>query len=121
MSSLRSRATVISEDKKSQSSRNQKELEDLHKQKKKGTRNERGEKGQGKKLKDYIYGGLDGIITTFAIVSGVAGANLSSSVVLILGFANLLADGLSMAGIVFRIGHYSNKFSWKLPWHEIGN
>lgn len=53
----------------------------------------------GKYIKDLVYGGLDGIITTFAIVSGVAGANLSSSVILILGVANLLADGFSMAGL----------------------
>jgi VIT1/CCC1 family predicted Fe2+/Mn2+ transporter len=46
---------------------------------------------------DMVYGGLDGIVTTFAIVSGVAGANLGAGVVLILGLANLLADGLSMA------------------------
>lgn len=46
---------------------------------------------------DLVYGGLDGIITTFAVVSGVAGADLGSGVVLILGLANLLADGFSMA------------------------
>lgn len=46
---------------------------------------------------DMVYGGLDGIVTTFAVVSGVAGANLGSGVILILGMANLLADGLSMA------------------------
>ena len=46
---------------------------------------------------DLVYGGLDGIITTFAVVSGVAGANLDSNIVLILGLANLLADGFSMA------------------------
>lgn len=46
---------------------------------------------------DMVYGGLDGIVTTFAIVSGVAGASLGTGVVLILGLANLLADGLSMA------------------------
>ena len=46
---------------------------------------------------DFVYGGLDGIITTFAVVSGVAGANLGTSVILILGMANLLADGFSMA------------------------
>jgi VIT1/CCC1 family predicted Fe2+/Mn2+ transporter len=44
-----------------------------------------------------VYGGLDGIITTFAVVSGVAGAQLGTNVVLILGLANLLADGFSMA------------------------
>jgi VIT1/CCC1 family predicted Fe2+/Mn2+ transporter len=46
---------------------------------------------------DLVYGGLDGIITTFAVVSGVAGANLGTGVILILGMANLLADGFSMA------------------------
>jgi len=44
-----------------------------------------------------VYGGLDGTITTFAVVAGVAGASLSSGVVLILGFANLIGDGISMA------------------------
>ena len=44
-----------------------------------------------------VYGGLDGIVTTFAVVAGVAGASLSAGVVLIMGFANLVADGLSMA------------------------
>lgn len=46
---------------------------------------------------DMVLGGLDGIITTFAVVSGVAGANLGANIVLILGLANLLADGFSMA------------------------
>ena len=48
-------------------------------------------------LKDSIYGAIDGAVTTFAVVSGVAGAGLSSGVVIILGLANLLADGFSMA------------------------
>lgn len=47
-------------------------------------------------LPDIVYGANDGIITTFAIVSGVVGGNLAASVVLILGFASLLADGVSM-------------------------
>lgn len=46
---------------------------------------------------DLVYGGLDGIVTTFAVVSGVAGADLGSGVILIMGLANLFADGLSMA------------------------
>jgi len=50
---------------------------------------------------DMVYGGLDGIVTTFAVVSGVAGANLGSGIILILGLANLLADGLSMAAGAF--------------------
>ena len=53
--------------------------------------------GHGQYLKSFVYGGLDGIVTTFAVVAGVAGANLSSGVVLILGVANLIADGISMA------------------------
>lgn len=51
----------------------------------------------GAYLKDVVYGANDGIITTFAIVAGVAGAGLESSVVILLGLANLLADGFSMA------------------------
>jgi VIT1/CCC1 family predicted Fe2+/Mn2+ transporter len=48
-------------------------------------------------LRDWVYGGIDGAVTTFAIVSAVAGAQLSAKVVLVLGIANLLADGFSMA------------------------
>lgn len=48
-------------------------------------------------LGEMVYGGLDGIITTFAVVSGVAGAQLDASVILILGLANVFADGFSMA------------------------
>lgn len=48
-------------------------------------------------LGEMVYGGLDGIITTFAVVSGVAGADLGSGIVLIMGLANLFADGFSMA------------------------
>ncbi|MHA7773316.1 VIT1/CCC1 transporter family protein [Roseibium sp. M-1] len=48
-------------------------------------------------LRDWIYGGIDGAVTTFAIVAGSIGADLSTRVILILGVANLLADGFSMA------------------------
>lgn len=48
-------------------------------------------------LRDFIYGAIDGAVTTFAVVAGVEGADLSASVVLILGGANLIADGFSMA------------------------
>jgi VIT1/CCC1 family predicted Fe2+/Mn2+ transporter len=48
-------------------------------------------------LPDFIYGAIDGTVTTFAVVSGVAGASLSSDIVIILGFANLIGDGFSMA------------------------
>jgi VIT1/CCC1 family predicted Fe2+/Mn2+ transporter len=52
-------------------------------------------------LRDWIYGGIDGSVTTFAVVSGVAGARLSTWVVLVMGFANLFADGFSMAASNF--------------------
>ncbi|HVY01154.1 MAG TPA: VIT1/CCC1 transporter family protein [Candidatus Nanoarchaeia archaeon] len=48
-------------------------------------------------LPEFVYGGIDGTITTFAVVSGALGASLSSSVVIIMGVANLVADGFSMA------------------------
>ncbi|MBA3315051.1 MAG: VIT1/CCC1 transporter family protein [Planctomycetaceae bacterium] len=48
-------------------------------------------------LRDFVYGAIDGAVTTFAVVSGVAGAELPGSIVLILGAANLVGDGFSMA------------------------
>ncbi|HLC61349.1 MAG TPA: VIT1/CCC1 transporter family protein [Candidatus Nanoarchaeia archaeon] len=51
----------------------------------------------GQFLGEFVYGAVDGTVTTFAIVAGAAGASLSSGIVIILGFANLLADGFSMA------------------------
>ncbi len=48
-------------------------------------------------IPDFVYGGIDGAVTTFAVVAGVKGADLSISTILILGFANLFADGLSMS------------------------
>lgn len=56
-------------------------------------------------LTEFVYGGIDGSVTTFAVVAGSAGAGLDSSVIIILGFANLIADGFSMS-----VGSYlSNK------------
>ena len=52
-------------------------------------------------LRDWVYGGIDGAVTTFAIVAGVVGADLSNRVVLILGLANVVADGFSMAASNF--------------------
>ncbi len=52
--------------------------------------------GIGHYLRDIIYGSLDGVITTIAVVAGSAGAGLGIRVALILGLANLVADGLSM-------------------------
>ena len=53
-------------------------------------------------IRDWVYGGIDGTVTTFAVVAGVVGAQLSANIIIILGIANLLADGLSMAA-----GNYS--------------
>src|SRR3989344_1190236 len=50
----------------------------------------------GDVIRDIVYAALDGIITTFAVVAGAAGAEFSSAVVIIFGFANLVADGASM-------------------------
>lgn len=47
-------------------------------------------------LGPFVYGGIDGCVTTFAVVAGAAGAGLDSKIVLILGFANLIADGFAM-------------------------
>jgi DNA damage-binding protein 1 len=53
-------------------------------------------KESGQYIKAAVFGGLDGIITTFAVVASVAGANLSTGIVIIMGFSNLIADGISM-------------------------
>jgi len=54
-----------------------------------------------KYLPEFVEGGMDGTITTFAVVSGVVGAALNPVVILVLGFANIFADGFS-----FAISHY---------------
>ncbi len=53
-------------------------------------------------LREIVYGGNDGIVTTFAVVAGFAGAqaqvqSIPLFTVLLFGFANLFADGVSMA------------------------
>jgi VIT1/CCC1 family predicted Fe2+/Mn2+ transporter len=59
---------------------------------------------------DFIYGSIDGAVTTFAIVAGVVGAGLSPGIILILGFANLFADGFSMAAANFQASKARNEF-----------
>ena len=59
-------------------------------------------------IEDFVYGGTDGAVTTFAIVSGAFGASLSIPIILILGFANLFADGFSMS-----IGNYLSEKTHK--------
>lgn len=50
-----------------------------------------------KYLGEFVYGGVDGSVTTFAVVAGAAGAALDSGVVIVLGMANLIADGFAMS------------------------
>jgi len=52
-------------------------------------------------ISEFVYGGIDGAITTFAVVAGATGAGMETNVVIILGFANLIADGFSMS-----VGNY---------------
>jgi VIT1/CCC1 family predicted Fe2+/Mn2+ transporter len=59
---------------------------------------------------DFIYGSIDGAVTTFAIVAGVVGASLSPSIILILGFANLFADGFSMAAANYQASKARNEY-----------
>lgn len=59
---------------------------------------------------DFIYGSIDGAVTTFAIVAGVIGASLPSGIILILGFANLFADGFSMAAANYQASKARNEF-----------
>jgi VIT1/CCC1 family predicted Fe2+/Mn2+ transporter len=48
-------------------------------------------------LGEFVYGGIDGAVTTFAVVAGSVGAGLNNKIIIILGFANLLADGFAMS------------------------
>ncbi|MEN8788656.1 MAG: VIT1/CCC1 transporter family protein [Flavobacteriaceae bacterium] len=50
-----------------------------------------------KYLGEFVYGGIDGCVTTFAVVAGSVGAGLDSAIIIVLGFANLLADGFAMS------------------------
>lgn len=56
---------------------------------------------QGTYIGDLVYGANDGIITTFAVVAGAAGAALPPGIIIILGLANLVADGISMGASSF--------------------
>jgi len=64
-------------------------------------------------LSEFVYGGIDGSVTTFAVVAGSAGAGLDASVVIILGFANLIADGFSMS-----VGSYLSNKSEKATYRK---
>jgi VIT1/CCC1 family predicted Fe2+/Mn2+ transporter len=71
-------------------------------------------------IRDLVYGANDGIITTFAVVAGVAGGSLSQTAVLIVGAANLAADGLSMGvgNFVAIRAHESAREADNLPEEE---
>lgn len=52
-------------------------------------------------LRDIVFGANDGVVTTFAVIAGSMGAHLANEIVVILGFANLFADGFSMASGIY--------------------
>lgn len=64
-------------------------------------------------LGEIVYGGIDGAVTTFAVVAGAEGAGLSNNVIIILGVANLIADGFSMS-----VGAYLSSKSEKQRYHK---
>ena len=64
-------------------------------------------------LPEIVYGGIDGSVTTFAVVAGAAGAGLEHSIVIILGIANLVADGFSMS-----VGSYLAQQSDQLKYRD---
>jgi VIT1/CCC1 family predicted Fe2+/Mn2+ transporter len=68
-------------------------------------------------LRDFIFGAIDGTVTTFAVVSGVSGAGLAAGIVIILGVANLVADGFSM-GISNFLGTRAEKQQRQRIRHE---
>lgn len=59
-------------------------------------------------LPQFVYGAFDGIVTTFAVVAAAAGAGLHHNIVIILGLANLIADGFSMGASAY-LSHKSDK------------
>jgi len=69
--------------------------------------------GLNRYLGEFVYGGIDGSVTTFAVVAGATGAGLSSQVIIILGFANLLADGFAMG-----VGSYLSNKSEQQNYHK---
>jgi VIT1/CCC1 family predicted Fe2+/Mn2+ transporter len=62
-------------------------------------------KSSAKYIKNIIYGGIDGIITTFSIIAACFGANLGIKYIISMGVANLIADGFSMG-----FGDYISSF-----------
>lgn len=67
-------------------------------------------------LADMVYGAVDGTVTTFAVVAGVVGAGLQDSVIIILGLANVLADGFSMS-----VGNFLSTRTQRSQWLRTRN
>lgn len=81
--------------------------------------------GPGHYLRDLVYGANDGIITTMAVVAGVTGAALDPAIAVILGLANLLADGVSMGasnylGLVSELKQTGRSVAREKPWRHAG-
>jgi len=76
-------------------------------------------KGGGRYIKDIVYGANDGVITTFAIIAGVAGANIADPrlTIILLGIANVLADGFSMAASNY-LGSKSERDVVRREYHD---
>ncbi len=62
-------------------------------------------------ISEFVYGAVDGTVTTFAVVAASAGAGISSGVVLVLGLANLIADGFSMGSSAYLAASSEHKDS----------
>lgn len=79
--------------------------------------------GFGHYLRDMVYGALDGVITTMAVLAGAEGASLSVRVGLILGMANLLGDGISMGasnylGLRSELEQSGGSVAVEAPWRH---
>jgi vacuolar iron transporter family protein len=79
--------------------------------------------GFGHYLRDMVYGALDGVITTMAVLAGAQGAALSTRVALVLGMANLLGDGISMGasnylGLRSEIEQSGGSVTAEAPWRH---
>jgi VIT1/CCC1 family predicted Fe2+/Mn2+ transporter len=79
--------------------------------------------GFGHYLRDMVYGALDGVITTMAVLAGAEGASLSVRVGLILGMANLLGDGISMGasnylGLRSELEQSGGSVALEAPWRH---
>jgi VIT1/CCC1 family predicted Fe2+/Mn2+ transporter len=83
----------------------------------------RPDRGLGHYLRDFVYGGTDGVVTTLALIAGVAGAQLSPWVGLVLGIANLVGDGISMAvsnylGLKSELEQSGRSIDVEMPWRH---